>query len=413
MIKLDESTVTKIKNFVLEGIDIHNNRIAAESDPFWQALVNTGTEPWLDTGDIDEASKIWKKEMTALTTNNTLLNMEIQKGIYDDLIKDANEYIKELDIKQRIIEIAFILNARHGLRLVEKFGGKVSVELHTDLAHNLEGIVYYGKRLHDICPDYFVIKVPLTATGLLGARKLREENIAVNFTLGFSARQNVLIASIVKPDYLNVFLGRLNAYIINNKLGDGENVGEKATIASQKIVHDITRDNTVPTKQIAASMRDGKQLATLAGIDVFTIPTKVAQQGLETLDGNFTSRVDENYPVTLNPGINEADIQLNKIWDTSEAELNLANSLDKEVPSSGEELVERAHQMGCVDIFPKLSDEDLKVLDEDGKIPVHEKWHERIKAGELAIDTLLNIAGLASFAADQAALDARIEGLIN
>ena len=39
---------------------------------------------------------------------------------------------------ERILEIAFILSAYHGLKLVKKFGGKVSVELHTALSHDNE-----------------------------------------------------------------------------------------------------------------------------------------------------------------------------------------------------------------------------------------------------------------------------------
>ena len=412
MTNFDETTTYKIRDFVLKDIDLKGKTIEAESDPFWQALMNAGTEVWLDTGDIDEASRIWKKEMTALTTNNTLLNKEIQKGIYDDFIKEANEILKEVDIKQRIIEIAFILNARHGLKLVEKFGGMVSVELHTDFAHDIEGTVTYGKRFHEICPGNFIIKVPFTAAGLLGARKLRELNVAINFTLAFSARQNAVIASIVKPNYLNVFLGRLNAYFAGNKLGSGEYVGEKATIASQNIVHTITANNPLPTKQIAASMRGGQQLASLAGIDVFTIPLKVAEDGYNTLDSNFESRVNENYPVTLNSGIDANDICMDKLWDVSGAEMNFAKSLDENLPSTDEEIIERAHQMGCGDLFPKLSEDDYNVIKEDGKIPIHDKWHGRIKNGEVAIDTLLNLAGLASFATDQAAMDSRVEGLI-
>lgn len=412
MTNSDGTTVNSIKDFILKDIDLKGKTIEAEADPFWQALQKTGTELWLDTGDIDEASRIWKKEMTALTTNNTLLNREIQKGIYDDFIKEANDILKDLDKKQKIIEIALILNARHGLRLVERFGGMVSVELHTDFAHDVEGTVSYAKRFHEICPGSFIIKVPFTAAGLLGARKIREMNIAVNFTLAFSARQNAIIASIVKPNYLNVFLGRLNAYFAVNKLSSGENVGEKATIASQNIVHTITANNPLPTKQIAASIREGKQLASLAGIDVFTIPIKVAEDGYNSLERNFESKVNENYPIPLNPDIDAQDIRMDKLWDVSEAEMNFAQSLDRNPPASSEEITERAHQMGCGDIFPKLSEGDLKTLKDDGKIPIHDKWQERIKSGEVAIDTLLNLAGLASFATDQAAMDARVEGLI-
>ena len=38
-------------------------------------------------------------------------------------------------------------------------------------------------------------------------------------------------------------------------------------------------------------------------------------------------------------------------------------------------------------------------------------WAARIRAGELAIDTLLNLAGLAAFAADQKALDDRVRSM--
>ena len=90
-------------------------------------------------------------------------------------------------------EIAFILNARHGLRLALKFGGYVSVELHTDTSHDIKSIVSYGKRYHDICPEQFIVKVPYTAEGLIGARILKDSGIRINFTLGFSARENVLV----------------------------------------------------------------------------------------------------------------------------------------------------------------------------------------------------------------------------
>jgi transaldolase len=59
-----------------------------------------------------------------------------------------------------------------------------------------------------------------------------------------------------------------------------------------------------------------------------------------------------------------------------------------------------------------LSGKDKQTIAEDGKIPKHARWEERIAKGQLAVDTLLNLAGLASFTMDQAALDKRILGLI-
>src|SRR5665648_860065 len=131
---------SKIREFVLKNLN--ETPLTGIKDPFWESLRNTGTELWLDTGDMDEAEANWSAEMSALTTNNTLLNNEIQKGIYDNFISEAKSIVKDLPAEDRVKEIAFILNARHGLRLAKRFGGYVSVELHTGTAYDLNAIDY-------------------------------------------------------------------------------------------------------------------------------------------------------------------------------------------------------------------------------------------------------------------------------
>src|SRR5512133_3372957 len=249
---------TRISDFVWK--DLMEKHVNVKSDPFWASLRKAGTEIWLDTGDIAEAEANWTSEMSALTTNNTLLNNEIQKGIYDVFISESKSIVRDLSPEERVREIAFILNARHGLRLAQKFGGLVSVELHTDTAHDIKAIVSYGKRYHEICPEQFIVKVPYTAEGLIGARMLKDAGVRINFTLGFSARENVLVTRMTRPDYVNVFLGRIGAYMIDNKLGDGSGAGEMAAIASQNWVTKLSSENPWPTKQIAASLRSHLQI---------------------------------------------------------------------------------------------------------------------------------------------------------
>ncbi|MFP4066966.1 MAG: transaldolase family protein [Spirochaetaceae bacterium] len=401
-----------IRELIGKDIERRKPSVTGSRDEFWQHLRDTGTELWLDTGDIEAASEIWTAEMSALTTNNTLLNKEIQKGSYDDFIREAAVILGDLERRRKIAEIAFILNARHGLRLVSTFGADVSVELHTDLSHDLDGIVHYGKRFHEIEPEHFIVKVPLTATGLIGARRLREEGVRVNFTLEFSARQNAVVAAAARPDFCNVFLGRLNAYVKDNGLGDGINVGEKATIASQHVVRELTAERAEPTRQIAASFRSGDQVGKLAGVDVFTMPTSVAREARETLQPDFASQLDTVYEVALNPELDQSEVRLEKLWEVDDVVQDFARSLDEDTPESGEELVRRARAMGIEDMFPALDDTEAERIAGDGKIPRHEHWRDRIRAGEVAIDSLLNLAGLASFAADQKALDERIDGLI-
>ena len=83
--------------------------------------------------------------MSALTTNNTLPNNEINKSIYDDFIAESRSMVSDGPSDHQVKEIAFMLNARHGLRLARRFGGMVSVELHTDTAHDMEAIASDGK----------------------------------------------------------------------------------------------------------------------------------------------------------------------------------------------------------------------------------------------------------------------------
>ena len=400
---------TRISDFIWKNLN--EKRVNGKKDPFWESLRNTGTELWLDTGDIEEAEKTWTAEMSALTTNNTLINKEIQKGIYDVFISEAKSVVRELSPEERVKEIAFILNARHGLRLAQKFGGFVSVELHTDTAHDIKAIEYYGRRYHEICPDQFIIKVPFTAEGLIGARKLKDSGVKINFTLGFSARQNVLVTKVARPDYLNVFLGRIGSYIFDNKLGDGTGAGEMAVIASQNWVTGLSAENPWQTRLIAASLRSHTQLELLAGTDVFTMPPQVAVSGRRELTGNFVPRMHENYEVSLYPSAKEA--QTGKFREVDDTILNLAERLSANIPATGSELIRIAHEEGCGDMFPVLTKEEKLLVVSDGKIPFHSRWEKKIAEGEIAPDTLLTLAALAVFKSDQEALDQRIRNIIS
>ncbi|MCU0474084.1 MAG: hypothetical protein MUC93_12105 [Bacteroidales bacterium] len=399
---------TRISDFVWKNLS--EKHVSGKKDPFWESLRNTGTELWLDTGDMDEAEANWSSEMSALTTNNTLLNNEIQKGIYDVFISEAKSIVRDLPQEERVKEIAFILNAKHGLRLASKFGGLVSVELHTDAAHDIKAIEYYGKRFHEICPEQFIVKVPYTAEGLIGARHLRDAGVKINFTLEFSARENVIVTRVARPDYLNVFLGRIGAFMIDNKLGDGKGAGEMAVISSQNWVTGLSAKNPWQTKLIAASLRSFDQLDLLAGTDVYTIPPKVAAAGRKSLSGKFTSRMHENYEVSMFKSSKDARIE--KFWDVDDKVLSLAERLASKVPATGSELIHIAHEEGCEDMFPVLTKEEKSYIASDGKIPVYLRWEKKIKEEKIAPDTLLTLAGLASFTNDQKMLDERIRSII-
>jgi transaldolase len=272
--------------------------------------------------------RLWTRQFSAVTTNNTLLNHEVQGGQYDSLIKRAASLVRtragrKVEPRELVLEVAFVLNARHALRLVEAFDAFVSVEEHTDLANDIPGAIRYARRYAAICPQRFFVKIPLTPAGLIAARCCHDENIPVNLTLGFSARQNYLATRFARPRFVNVFLGRLNQVVSDNKLGDGKGIGEKATLASQRAVRAAAAQFKLPTRQIAASIRGGEQLIDLAGVDVMTLPIGAAEQfnnlNLKLAGPKIANRTAEDYTVKFtDPDLARAT-GIDNLWEIPEA----------------------------------------------------------------------------------------------
>ncbi len=372
-----------------------------QSDKHWARFLNSGSHLWMDTGDFDAASGLWTNEFSALTTNNTLLNAEVQKGGYDQVIQNMSKQLNGLDPAEQVKEVAFGLNAIHGLRLAKAFNCMVSVELHTDYAYDAEGTFQVGKRLYDLCQDQFIIKVPFTPDGLIGARKLHEAGIPVNLTLCFSVRQNVLAAMIAKPAYSNVFVGRVGAYFSNNGFSGAGFIGEKVTVETQRCLRKVNERGYASTKLIAASIRNAGQLNALVGTDVLTIPVGVVRQFNEHLP-------EADIPLEATSEALIKQLNLKHLWQVNDLEHGVAVALSASMPLESCVMVEQFHVAGSHDIFPDWSANEAKHLQEDGKIPQHNKWSSRIENNEAGIDTLLNQAGLYAFMKDQAALDNRI-----
>jgi transaldolase len=411
----------QIHKFVTAGFKPRFGRLKRtfRTDPLWSRLLELGSELWLDTGSIEDAWKFWTQEFSALTTNNTLLNKEVQTGRYDSLIIEADRMLAsagEVSEEKRTLEIAFILNAWHGLRLVEKFDAYVSVEEHTALAETIEGAVNYAKRFHTVCPQRFIIKIPFTPAGLLATRKISAEGVAVNHTLGFSARQNYVIARIGKPAYVNVFLGRLNSFVADNNLGDGAYIGEKATIASQIAVRKLRRWNLSPSRQIGASFRAGPQVRDLAGIDVMTMPPKVAGQfrDLSFTPDQISDKTATDYKLGVNPEVDIDAIRLNTLWDIDDALISCVDALEKENLDkfTPNDLVDFFNEYRCGDVMVRWSDSQIQTSTQEGKIPRVDNWRDALADGSIGLDSLMNLAGLCSFDLDQKAMDERVRQVL-
>jgi transaldolase len=183
-----------------------------------------------------------------------------------------------------------------------------------------------------------------------------------------------------------------------------------AVISSQNWVTGLSAENPWQTRLIAASLRNVNQLESLAGTDVYTMPPQVAASGRKELSGKFNSRMHENYDVSLFDSKEETAIE--KFWKVNSSVLGLSERLASRIPATASELIHIAHDEGCEDMFPSLTKEEKSFIVSDGKIPVHSRWEKKILDGKIAPDTLLTLAGLASFTTDQKSLDQRIRSII-
>jgi len=258
------------------------------------------------------------------------------------------------------------------------------------------------------------VKVPLTVSGLLGARRLVRSGVPINFTLGFSARQNYAAALLACPDFVNVFMGRLNAYVKDHGLGSGEFVGEKATLATQREILALRGAGRTGSKLIGASIRSGAQIAILAGLDVMTMPPKAAAEYRQRAAGAVVPDITFDPDIPLAPGVRLEDFYASSLWSVPERVRDgvraiMQRDLDR---LSAPDLHEEFLKNGMRDMFPAWSDEDVAAATRDGKIPVHAKWKDRLAAGQIGLDALMNLAALQSFVTDQRALDDRIQSLL-
>jgi transaldolase len=391
--------------------------VRRESADAWARLSQCGTALWLDSGDLEAMAAVWDPLFSAMTTNNSLLYREIVKGAYDGLIPEMAEKIMEADPaiskQDLLLEINFVLSALHGLRLARTYRVPVSVELHTDLANDVERSVEYARRFHAVAPDHFFIKVPYSPAGLLAAYRLEREHIPVNLTLGFSVRQNYLAARLANPHYVNVFLGRLNTFVKQGGLGSGENVGEKTVLDTQKMVSAIRSTQQTKTRLIAASVRSAEQVQKLAGVDVITMPVEVADH-YQRMAPDWVDCAPSPHLISMRPGYNTADIYGSSLWDLEETWQRDVNALLLQPLEAmrPDYLISYFSMTGHQDFMPSWKLEEIDAVLAEGKIPDYKSWAERLRAREVGLDALMNISALSAFVQDQARLDEYIQSLL-
>jgi len=161
-------------------------------------------------------------------------------------------------------------------------------------------------------------------------------------------------------------------------------------------------------------MRESSQVATLAGVDVFTMPPNVAADYQENPAEKISRQIGKDPSVYLADNVKLTDFNASTLWEVPETFRSCVDELLKKDigQMTTDDIQTYFADAGFTDFLPRWSEEDIQAAATDGKIPVYEKWKARLASGEIGMDALMNFSAFYSFATDQEALDARIESLI-
>ncbi|MGI8638505.1 MAG: transaldolase family protein [Pyrinomonadaceae bacterium] len=414
-----------------EGKNRPAKKIEFASHPLLKALKEAGTKHiYTDTADQTEMLDLLLSEETddtirlfgeidGNTTNQPLidrvLNRYIDAESEDGLVnwvKSIQRYKRDLTIEDAVILVYSIINGRLGLEVTDYYRAnriwEISLELHTSLASQFEKSKLVGWYLNRAVPNSFV-KVALTPNHphcLLIARDLERQNIPVNFTATFSARQIVAAALLANPSRTNIFLGRLSQGLYSELLG------EQVVVETQKHVKNFREKYGVKTLNMLASVRRPETMSLTAGCDVYTIPYPVLKEFMNSdiAPESITNQTQASYEDQLD--IDEqvlAKISAEKIKQlyTVEPEfieflLELRNSQEYD-EIDGDGLYKRFDEAGFGDFFYSPNESEWKEI-RKGKLPNLDSEITK----KLPLDTLYTLLAFGDFMNFQDAMDKKI-----
>ncbi|AXF61409.1 fructose-6-phosphate aldolase [Leclercia sp. W6] len=137
------------------------------------------------------------------------------------------------------------------------------------MSRDAEGMVAEARRLRKAIPTT-VVKIPVTAEGLVAIKALKKEGITTLGTAVYSASQG-LLAALAGAKYIAPYVNRVDA-----QGGDG--------IRTVQELQSLLEMHAPESSVLAASFKTPRQAldCLLAGCEAITLPTDVAQQMLNT-----------------------------------------------------------------------------------------------------------------------------------
>jgi transaldolase len=187
-------------------------------------------------------------------------------------------------------------------------------------------------------------------------------------------------------------------------------------VASQAVLRRLHEIDGLPCRQIGASFRGGSQVRDLIGINVMTLPPKVAREfeRMNVPAGEVRDRTGEEYHPELRTAVDPDSVRLDTLWRVEEKLVLLLDALEREDLDSftPKDLVSFFAKRGGGDVLVPWSGEEIALSAAEGKIPRLEHWREALASRRIGLDSLMNLAGLNSFATDQKAMDDRVQSVL-
>jgi len=138
---------------------------------------------------------------------------------------------------------------------------------------------------------------------------------------------------------------------------------------------------------------------------------------MELPDADLSDRTSADYRPPLRAGVDAGEVGLDTLWDVRDELLACVEALEAEAENpdrlTPDDLVGFFADHGCGDAMVPWTDAQIATSREEGKIPTLENWRGALATGEVALDSLMSLAGLNSFLVDQKAMDERVENVLS
>lgn len=194
-------------------------------------------------------------------------------------------------------------------------------------------------------------------------------------------------------------------------------MAEKATLTSQRVIRQLRKQKLSSSRQIGASFREAPQIENLAGIDVMTLPPKVAGEfaGAEPSPESIIDQTNSVFDPEIDPNVDRTALRLDTLWNVIVQLVNCIENLEQENLDqfTPDDLIDFFDQNGCGDVLVRWTDSQVETSAREGKIPKIDNWRNALENKAVGLDSLMNLAGLNSFASDQEKMDNRIRDILD